>query len=108
MSPKHRTDSRAPGSGQYLELGMSEKEGDQEPTSALGQSWGMVRHAAAPSTATDKTAGGLRHLFVTRSQEEFKPHGHYTGLRAVAYSHNFTSTPGTAACECVIAERLVI
>lgn len=54
------------------------------------------------------TAGGLRCLFVTRLQEEVKPHGHYTGLRAVAQSHNFTSTPGTAAREHVIIEWPVI
>lgn len=102
VSPKHRADSRARGSGQHFELGMSEKEGDQDPTSALGHSQGMGTQAAAPSTETDRTAGGLRRLFVTRLQEQFKPHGHYAGLRAVANCHDFTFTPGTAACECVI------
>lgn len=54
------------------------------------------------------TTGGLRCLCVTRLQEEIKPHRHYTGLRAVAQSHDFTSTPGTAARKYVIIEWPVI
>ena len=45
VASKHRADWRAPRFGQHLELGMSEKEGDQEPTSALGHGEGMGRQA---------------------------------------------------------------
>lgn len=55
MSPKHRADSRAPGSGQHLELGMSE-EGDQEPSSASGYgAWGGKQQHPAEA---NKTARG--------------------------------------------------
>lgn len=43
-SPMHRADARASGSDQHLELGMSKRKGDQEPTSALGHSQGMAQH----------------------------------------------------------------
>lgn len=106
-SPKRKADSRAPGSGQHLELGVSEKAGDQEPTSALGHGQGGRGKKQHPAEA-DERAKGLCGLLVTRLQEEFKPHRHYTGLEAVAHCRDFTSTSGTAACECAIAERPVI
>lgn len=51
---------------------------------------------------------GLSCLFATWLREECKPHRHCTGLGDMAQSHDFTSTPGTAACEHVITEGTVI
>lgn len=104
---KHQAGSRAAGSGQQLELGISGEEGNQEPTSASEHSQDMGRFSGS-AQQSQKRQWGLSCLFVAWLQEEFKPHRHCTGPGDMAQSHDFTSTPGTAACERVITEGTVI
>lgn len=81
--------------------------GTQEPTSASEHSQDVGRFSDS-AQQSQKRQWGQSCLFVTWLQEEFKPHRHCTGLEDMAQSHDFTSTPGTAACEHVIAEGTVI
>lgn len=55
---KHRADSRAAGSGQQLELGMSEKEGNQQPSSASGHGQDTVRTREDCPAEAKEAAGG--------------------------------------------------